>query len=68
MAIAVLLCSVQLVQSQVVDDGGDYNSQIDNPAVLSLFTEVVYSRLSNLTTTILSGPFTNNASFCIKDP
>ncbi|GFZ14735.1 ABC transporter family protein [Actinidia rufa] len=37
LAIAVLLCSVQLVQSQVVDDGGDYNSQIDNPEVLSLF-------------------------------
>ncbi|GMP69123.1 hypothetical protein CsSME_00028508 [Camellia sinensis var. sinensis] len=62
LAIFVLLSSLQLVQCQVDP------TQFNNPAVLSLFTEVVYGRLSNLTTSILSSEFVNNASFCIKDP
>ncbi|CAL5404537.1 unnamed protein product [Camellia sinensis] len=62
LAIFVLLSSLQLVQCQVDP------TQFNNPAVLSLFTEVVYGRLSNLTSSILSSEFVNNASFCIKDP
>lgn len=61
-AAAVLLSfSLQLAQCQVNDD--EYN-----PTLLPLLTQDAYGLLSNLTSTILSAPFTKNASFCIKDP
>ncbi|XP_058208737.1 ABC transporter G family member 24-like isoform X2 [Rhododendron vialii] len=62
LAIAAVLLSfsLQLAQCQVDDDY--------NPTLLPLLTQAVYGRLSNLTSTILSAPFTKNASFCIKDP
>ncbi|XP_052200261.1 ABC transporter G family member 24-like [Diospyros lotus] len=63
-AFLLLLSSVWFVRCQV-DDGF---SQIDDPDVLELVTQLVYSRLSNLTSVILSPDNTKNASFCIKDP
>ncbi|KAK9283806.1 hypothetical protein L1049_012060 [Liquidambar formosana] len=54
----VLPSLVQFVQCQ---------DEFDNPAVLSLLTQVVYSRLSNLTTGI-SAEISNPSSFCILDP
>ena len=63
-AFLLLLSSVRFVRCQV-DDGF---SQIDDPDVLELVTQLVYSRLSNLTSVILSPDNTKNASFCIKDP
>lgn len=63
----VVLKLVQLVQCQVVVDD-DYSSQIDNPAVLPYLTQLVYSRLSNLTSTILTSEINNRSSFCITDP
>lgn len=47
-------------------DVNDYD-QIDNPAVLPLITQLVYSRLSNLTTA-LSHDISNRSSFCVQDP
>lgn len=47
-------------------DVSDY-SQIDNPAVLPLITQVVYSRISSLTTN-LSKDIASRSSACVKDP
>ncbi|XP_028788964.1 ABC transporter G family member 24-like [Neltuma alba] len=44
----------------------DYD-QIHNPAVLPLVTQLVYSRISNLTS-LLSHEIGHRASFCVKDP
>ncbi|KAI8555384.1 hypothetical protein RHMOL_Rhmol05G0170400 [Rhododendron molle] len=62
LAIATVLLSfsLQLAQCQLNDDY--------NPTLLPLLIQAVYGRLSDLTSTILSAPFTKNASFCIKDP
>lgn len=46
-------------------DGDDY-SQTGNPAVLPLVTDLVYSRLSNLST-ILTNDIKKNLHFCIKN-
>lgn len=54
---------VHFVQSQ---DVNDYD-EIDNPAVLPLITQIVYSRISNVTA-ILSRDISNRSSFCVKDP
>lgn len=61
--VVVVLSFMHLVHCQ---DVGDYD-QFDNPAVLPLITQVVYSRLSNLTT-VLSRDIGNRASFCVKNP
>ncbi|KAK3034113.1 hypothetical protein RJ639_034465 [Escallonia herrerae] len=65
LAIAVLSLA-QRAHCQSLDD--DYGSQIDNPAVLPYVTQLVYSRISNLTSTILTSQISNRSSFCIKDP
>ncbi|CAM8899013.1 unnamed protein product [Rhodiola kirilowii] len=46
-----------------LNDGG----QFDNPAVIPLLTQFVYSRLSNLTV-VISEQLVNRSNFCIKDP
>lgn len=61
--VVVVLSFMHLVHCQ---DVGDYD-QFDNPAVLPLITQVVYSRLSNLTT-VLSRDIGKRASFCVKNP
>lgn len=66
-AVAIVLAALtQSVQCQVPTD--DYSDQINNPAVLPYLTQVVYSRLSNLTSDILRSQMTNQSSFCVKDP
>ena len=63
-ALVVLLASsVQFVQSQNADD----SSAFDNPELLPLFTQLVYSQISNMTT-MLSAEFQKRSSFCVKDP
>ncbi|KAL1295185.1 hypothetical protein HN51_056053 [Arachis hypogaea] len=52
-----------VVQCQEVND----YDQIDNPSVLPLVTQLVYSRLSNLTS-LLSQEITTHSTFCVKDP
>ncbi|KAI4351450.1 hypothetical protein L6164_005819 [Bauhinia variegata] len=59
----VVLSLFQLVKCQEVND----YDQIDNPAVLPLITQLVYSRLSNLTS-ILSKEISGQSSFCVIDP
>ena len=39
----------------------------DNPAVLPLITQLVYTRISNLTS-ILSQQISKDSNFCVKDP
>lgn len=46
-------------------DGDDY-SQTSNPAVLPLVTDLIYRRLSNLST-ILTNDIKKNLHFCIKN-
>lgn len=48
---------------QVMND----HDQLDNPAVLPLITQLVYSRLSNLTS-VLSHEISTHSTFCVKDP
>ncbi|XP_027104947.2 ABC transporter G family member 28-like isoform X1 [Coffea arabica] len=62
---------VQLVQCQNFDDytsGSGKDFPVDNPEFVKYFTQVAYSRLSNLTTLLLSSQFANNHSYCVKDP
>ncbi|XP_042476008.1 ABC transporter G family member 28-like isoform X2 [Macadamia integrifolia] len=61
--IVILLSFSLCVRCQ---DVGDYN-EADNPAVLPLLTNLVYSRFSNLTV-IFSGEIKQQLGFCIKDP
>ncbi|KAK7279629.1 hypothetical protein RJT34_24684 [Clitoria ternatea] len=63
--IVVLTLSLFLgmVQCQEMND----YDQIDNPAVLPLLTQLVYSRISNLTS-LLSHQISTDSSFCVKDP
>lgn len=60
--VLVLSC-VRFMQCQ---DLSDYD-QIDNPAVLPLITQLVYSRISNVTIS-LQYEINNRSSFCIKNP
>ncbi|KAK4279655.1 hypothetical protein QN277_011397 [Acacia crassicarpa] len=66
--VAAPLSFVNVINCQdivvVVDD---YNQQIHNPAVLPLVTQLVYSRISNLTS-LLSQEIGHRSSFCVKDP
>ncbi|KAL6336411.1 hypothetical protein AAG906_014583 [Vitis piasezkii] len=52
--------------TKIEDVDTDSYSQTGNPAVLPLITQVIYSRLSNLTT-IFNGDITNRLGFCIKN-
>ncbi|XP_043701129.1 ABC transporter G family member 28-like isoform X2 [Telopea speciosissima] len=61
--IVILLSFSPCVQCQ---DDGDY-TQADNPAVLPLLTNLLYSQMSNLTV-IFSGEISKQLGFCIKDP
>uniref|UniRef100_A0A7N0TLJ4 ABC transporter domain-containing protein n=1 Tax=Kalanchoe fedtschenkoi TaxID=63787 RepID=A0A7N0TLJ4_KALFE len=61
-ALLLLGSSAQNASSQL-DPGG----QFDNPAVIPLLTQFVYSRLSNLTV-VISQQLGNRSNFCIKDP
>ncbi|XP_058082111.1 ABC transporter G family member 28-like isoform X2 [Magnolia sinica] len=47
------------------DIGDDYNES-DNPEVVPLFTQLIYNRISNLTS-ILSPEIVKHLDFCIKD-
>ncbi|XP_057979127.1 ABC transporter G family member 28-like isoform X3 [Malania oleifera] len=58
----VLLSSVRFVRTQ--DGGEDYS----NPAVLQLFTQLLNSRISNLTATFIAGEFKHRSNFCIQNP
>nr|POF09365.1 abc transporter g family member 24 [Quercus suber] len=61
---ALVLSLVNLVQCQDVNDYN--NNQFDNPAVLPLITQVVYSQISNLTA-VIGQDIGNQSSFCIRD-
>lgn len=62
--VLTLLSLWPCIRCQDVDT--DSYSQTGNPAVLPLITQVIYSRLSNLTT-IFNGDITNSLGFCIKN-
>lgn len=62
LALFFLSVSAQLVQCQNVNDYSDF----DNPAVRPLITQLVYSRISNLTASF-STDIGKHSSFCIKD-
>ena len=61
---ALVLSLVYLVQCQDVNDYN--NNQFDNPAVLPLITQVVYSQISNLTA-VIGQDIGGQSSFCIRD-
>ncbi|XP_075670931.1 ABC transporter G family member 24-like isoform X1 [Castanea sativa] len=61
---ALVLSLVHLVQCQDVSDYN--NNQFDNPAVLPLITQVVYSQISNLTA-VIGQDIGSQSSFCMKD-
>ncbi|KAK7268267.1 hypothetical protein RIF29_20963 [Crotalaria pallida] len=58
-----MLLFLGIIQCQEMND----YDQIDNPAVLPLITQLVYSRLSNLTS-VLSQEISTQSTFCVKDP
>ncbi|KAM4094295.1 hypothetical protein ACB094_06G184900 [Castanea mollissima] len=61
---ALVLSLVHLVQCQDVNDYN--NNQFDNPAVLPLIKQVVYSQISNLTA-VIGQDIGKQFSFCVKD-
>ncbi|KAF5729490.1 ABC transporter G family member 24-like isoform X1 [Tripterygium wilfordii] len=61
-------CCSTLKWCQEVDDYDQINNQINNPAVLSLATQLVYSRISNVTSSVISKDISSRSNFCIKDP
>lgn len=68
-AIVVFLSCFQLSQCQSGAGDGDISGQIDNPAVLPYLTQVIYARLSNATSSVLTSSEINSKfKFCIKDP
>lgn len=61
---------LKLVKCQNFDDytsGTGNNFPVDNPEFVKYFTEVAYSRLSKLTTLLLSSEFAKISSYCVKD-
>ncbi|CAL0299695.1 unnamed protein product [Lupinus luteus] len=64
--IPILVMSMLFIGIIHCQEMNDYN-QIDNPSVLPFVTEIVYSRLSNLTS-ILSQQISSQSTFCVKDP
>lgn len=64
--IVVLLSLLQCVRfgrCQNVDDYSDFN----NSAILPFVTQLVYGRLTNLTTSLMKNDIGNQSSFCVKD-
>ncbi|KAL3838308.1 hypothetical protein ACJIZ3_022899 [Penstemon smallii] len=69
--ISLLLCPlVQLVQCQQQVDiqNGINSSQLDNPTVLNQFTELIYQRLSSVTSDLIHSEIAQRAAFCVTDP
>ncbi|KAI4339252.1 hypothetical protein MLD38_024214 [Melastoma candidum] len=62
-AVIVLCCLAPAVFSQ---DTNDY-SQFDNPATLPILTQLVYNKVTNLTTN-LGYEISNQSSFCVRNP
>lgn len=63
--VIVVFCLVELIECQVDEEYSSFN--FSNPALLALFTQAVYGRISNLTTTIFTGDIRDRSSFCIKN-
>ncbi|PIM99017.1 hypothetical protein CDL12_28490 [Handroanthus impetiginosus] len=67
----VLVQFVQCQQEGQVFDN-DYNgintTQLNDPAVLNPFTELVYQRLSGVTSNLIHSQIAEKASFCVTDP
>ncbi|KAE9612194.1 hypothetical protein Lal_00022265 [Lupinus albus] len=61
--ILVFSLFIGIIQCQEMND----YDQIDNPSVLPLITQLVYTRLSNLTS-VLSQEISSQSTFCVKDP
>ncbi|KAE9619352.1 hypothetical protein Lalb_Chr02g0152201 [Lupinus albus] len=57
------LLFIGIIQCQEMND----YEQINNPSVLPLITQIVYTRLSNLTS-LLSQQISSQSTFCVKDP
>ncbi|XP_027366945.1 ABC transporter G family member 28-like [Abrus precatorius] len=62
--IVVLSLILGMIQCQ---DMNDYDNQLDNPFVLPLITQLVYGRISNLTS-LISQQISTESTFCVKDP
>ncbi|KAK4385963.1 ABC transporter G family member 24, partial [Sesamum angolense] len=67
-----IITMVQLVQCQQIPDDGDYNgvntTQLNDPAVLNVVTEMVYRRLSGVTSQLIHSQIGDRASFCVTNP
>lgn len=63
--VIVVFCLVELIECQVDEEYSSFN--FSNPALLALFTQAVYGRISNLTTRIFTGDIRDRSSFCIKN-
>ncbi|KAI4382719.1 hypothetical protein MLD38_008646 [Melastoma candidum] len=64
--VLVLGCLAAAALPVRTQDLNDYN-QFDNPVVLPLLTQLLYSKVSNLTTS-LGYEINNRSSFCIRNP
>lgn len=64
-AIVIFFSFLKLSQCQI---DGDISGDINNPAVLPYLTQVIYSRLSNATSSVLTSEISSQFKFCIKDP
>ncbi|KAL0322207.1 UNVERIFIED_CONTAM: ABC transporter G family member 24 [Sesamum calycinum] len=67
-----IITMVQFVQCQQIPDDGDYNgvntTQLNDPAVLNVVTEMVYLRLSGVTSQLIHSQIADRASFCVTNP
>ncbi|KAL0298768.1 UNVERIFIED_CONTAM: ABC transporter G family member 24 [Sesamum radiatum] len=67
-----IITMVQFVQCQQIPDDGDYNgvntTQLNDPAVLNVVTEMVYRRLSGVTSQLIHSQIADRASFCVTNP
>ncbi|XP_020548789.1 ABC transporter G family member 24 isoform X1 [Sesamum indicum] len=63
---------ITMVQCQQIPDDGDYNgvntTQLNDPAVLNMVTEMVYRRLSGVTSQLIHSQIADRASFCVTNP
>lgn len=67
-AIVIFFSYLHLSHCQIGAGEGDFSGDINNPAVLPYLTQVIYSRLSNATSSVLSSEISRQFKFCIKDP
>lgn len=70
--VVVMIFPVRLVQCQPVSDN-DYDgiintTQLNDPMVLNRFTEIVYQRLTSVTTELIHSEIAQKATFCVNDP